>query len=64
MINIHTSILRPSIIAPCNFSRAASASSVDANVTKPKPLKEKTKIQSIGISSTDESGYSIFAHNT
>jgi hypothetical protein len=35
--HIHTSIFRPSTTVPCNFSRAASAASLDANVTKPKP---------------------------
>ena len=42
--NRPTSILRPSTTAPCNFSRAASASSHEANVTKPKPYEEKKNI--------------------
>jgi hypothetical protein len=29
------------MIAPCNLSRATSASSLEANVTKPKPLKKE-----------------------
>lgn len=32
-----TSILRPSTTVPFNCSRARSASTLDANVTKPKP---------------------------
>ncbi len=33
-----TSILRPSTIVPCSFSRACSASEPTANVTNPKPF--------------------------
>lgn len=38
--NMHTSIFLPSTIVPCSFSRAASASALFANVTKPNPCMQ------------------------
>lgn len=37
---MHTSIFRPSTIVPFSFSRAASASALFANVTKPNPCMQ------------------------
>ncbi len=38
---MQTSIFRPSTIVPCSFSRASSASTLFANVTKPNPYFSK-----------------------
>ena len=49
---IHTSIFRPSITAPCNFSRAVSAASLEAKVTKPKPWNRSEWLRSVSIAGT------------
>lgn len=40
MAIMHTSIFLPSTTVPCSFSRAASASALFANVTKPNPCMQ------------------------